>query len=137
VVVEAPERLEVVLPPAAEAEAAADDDRPIAPRQVELVHGLRVQVRGQTLRLGPLPAEGQHVGGDVAAVDVEAGLQKRHEQPAGSARDVERRLPCLDEALEVRDLWAGSVELRPPLRDEPVVPRLRLAHPCAHGYAPR
>ena len=134
---EAAERLDVVLALPAQAEAAADDDRPVAARQVELVHGLRVQVRGQTLRLGTLAAEGQHVGGDVAAVDVEAGLQKRYEQASGAAGDVERGLPRLDEAPEVRDLRAGSVELRPPLRDEPVVPRLRLAHPCAHGYAPR
>ena len=45
VLVEASERLDVVLTRPADAEAAADDDRPVPPRQVELVQRLRVQAR--------------------------------------------------------------------------------------------
>ena len=65
--------------------------------------------------------------------DIEARAEERHEQPAGAAGDVERGLARLDVALEVRDLRAFGVELGPPLRDEAVVPGLRLTHPCAHG----
>ena len=73
-----------------------------------------------------LAARRDHVGRDVAAVDVQARLAVRDEQPAGAARHVERRLARpLDEAPEVLDLLAALVELGPPPGDEPVMPGLR------------
>ena len=39
------ERLDIVHAVAAEAEAAAHDDRPVRPRQVELVQRLPVEIR--------------------------------------------------------------------------------------------
>src|SRR5216684_8674771 len=53
-----------------------------------------------------------------------------NEQPAGAARDVQRWLAIpLDVPLEVRDLMRPEavVELRPPLRDQTVVPGLHFA----------
>ena len=70
-----PQPLDVLLPRAAEAEAAADEDRPVAARQVELVHRLRVQVRREPLARRRLAAVLEHVGRDVAAVDVEPGAE--------------------------------------------------------------
>ncbi len=73
--------------------AAADDDRPVAARQVELVHRLRVEVRRrQPLALAPLTDALEHVGRDVGAVDVEPGLEIRHQQPPRAAR--RRRAPA-------------------------------------------
>src|SRR3954466_7227555 len=110
---------------ATESEAAADDDRPVSARQVELVQGLCVEIRREPFRLGARAAMLEHVGRDVAAVDVEPCAQPRDEQPAGPARGIQRRLAfVLDEALEVRDLGAGPVELGPPLREHTVMPGL-------------
>ena len=125
-VVDATQRLGVVLALTAEAEASADEDRAIAARQVELVQRLRVEVRSEALLLGALAAQRQHVGRDVAAVDVEAGPEIRQEEAPGPAGGVERGLTFLDEPPEVVDLGARVVELGPPLRNEPVVPRLRV-----------
>jgi hypothetical protein len=113
----------VVFAVAAQTEATADIHRAVPARQVELVHGLRVQPRGEAPARGGLATVREHVRRDVAAVDVEAGAQVRKQQPAGAARDVERRLAVLlDKPLEVRDLLAADVELRPPLRHNTVVP---------------
>ena len=123
---EAPERCEVLLARAAETEPAADDDSPIQPRQLQLVHRLRVEPRRQPFPFRPLAAESEHVRRDVATVHVQAGAKPRHEQAPGPARHVERRLPTvLDEALEVGDLGAVRVEHRPPARNDAVVPGLR------------
>jgi hypothetical protein len=78
-VVDSTERLDVVLAVSAEAEPSADEDRAIAPGQLELVECLGVEVRRQALLLGGLAAEGQHVGRDVAAVDVQARTKIRQE----------------------------------------------------------
>jgi hypothetical protein len=87
------------------------------------VDRLLVEVRTKTLALRRLAAEREHVGGDVAAVDVEPGAKKRHEEATGAAGDVERRLAAfLDDAPEVRDLRPADVELGPPARDNAVVP---------------
>src|SRR5207244_5661274 len=100
---------------AAEPETPAYDDRPVTPRQAQLVHRLRVETGRQSLLLGPLAAERKHVGRHVATVDVQAGAQPRHQQPSGPAGDIERRLAAiLDEALEIRDLGPVPVEHRPP-----------------------
>jgi hypothetical protein len=124
VVAKPPKRLEILLAGCSEAEAATHEDRAVAARHVELVHRLRVQVRGQALALGRLPTEREHVGRDVGAVDVQAGPEVRKEQASRPARDVERRLACLDERAEVVDLRAGEVELGPPACDDAVVPCL-------------
>src|SRR5439155_21894333 len=56
-VVEAPERCEVLPARTAETEPAADDDSPILPRQLQLVHRLRVEPRRQPFPFRPLAAE--------------------------------------------------------------------------------
>ncbi len=120
------ERLEILLTGAAKAEAAADEERPVTPGQLELVHRLGVQRRSETFPLGGSTAEREHVGRDVATVDVEARAEEGEQQPARSARDVERRLSVrLDLPPEVVELGASLIELGPPARDDAVVPRLR------------
>jgi hypothetical protein len=122
---------------APEAERPADEDGPVVTREVELVHWLQVQVRREVRALGLLSAGGDHVGRHVATVDVESRAQVREQEPSRSARNVERRLSTVfDEALEVPDLVRPEVvvEQRPILRDEPVVPRLRL---FGHGASLR
>ena len=54
----------------AQAERAANDDRLIPAWQIEFVHCLRVQVRGESLHLGLRSAPAEHVRRDVTAVDV-------------------------------------------------------------------
>ena len=123
---DAPQALGVVLAVAAEPESAADEDRPVRPRDVELVQGLCVEARRiEAFSRGPLAREREHVGRDVAAVDVELGTQVGHEQAARAAGCVKCRLTGFDEAAEVVDLRTVEVELRPPTRDETVVPGLR------------
>ena len=79
---------------AAESERAADDDRPVPPRKLELVHRLRVEVRRvEALAHSALACEREHVGRDVAAVDVDAGVQVGHEQPPRPTCGVESRRP--------------------------------------------
>lgn len=84
--------------------------------------------RGQPFAHRAFAAEREHVRRDVAAVDVEAGVQIRDQQPTRPAGDVECGLPGLDERAEEVDLGAVEVELGPPARDEAVVPGARLAH---------
>ena len=129
---QAAQRLGVLRACAPEAEDAADDDRPVAPRRIEPVQGLDEQRRLEALAARTLPAERDHVGGGVAAVDVDPGLEPGDQEPAGSAAGVEHRLRVLDVPPEVLDLRAVGVEVRPPLGDEPVVPCLRRLHalPC-------
>ena len=96
---EAAQRLLVVLARTAQREPAADEDGPVAARQRQLVHGLDKETGLQPFRLQPLAGKPDHVGRDVGAVHVEAGAAVGNEQPAGAARDVERRLTePLDEA---------------------------------------
>jgi hypothetical protein len=78
---------------------------------VELVRRLLMQIWGEALPLGELPAPSQHVRGEVGAVDVEPGLEERDQHAAGPARHVERRLPGLDEGAEELDLRPALVEL--------------------------
>jgi hypothetical protein len=87
----------------------------------------------------PLAAERDHVRRDVAPVDVEPGTKIGDQQPAGPAADIERRLTALlDVPLEVGDLVRPEVvvELRPPLRDQAVVPRLRSAFQSSTSWQP-
>ena len=126
VVVQPAQRLLVLLTGRAETQAAADVDRPVPPRKVEVVHGLAGQRRRGADRRGRLAAEGNHVGRDVDPVDVQPVRDVRHEQAAGATGDVERRLALLDELAEVLDLRAGVAEQRPPPGHHPVVPALRL-----------
>jgi hypothetical protein len=126
VLVEALERLEILRAVAAEREAAADHDRPVGARWIELVHRLDEECRRQPLALSTLAAEGDHVLRDVAAVHVQPGAQVRKQQPARPAGDVEGGLAVtLDEAPEVVDLSPALVELGPPFGNEAVVPGLR------------
>ena len=78
------------------------------PRQIELVHRLLVQPRSQSLPCGSFPAIGEHVGRDVAAVDVQTGAQQRKQQTPRAAGEIEGRLTIVldDAAVEgelVRD----------------------------------
>src|SRR5204863_300078 len=73
-----------------------------------------------------------HFGGHSLGerVELDARTKVRDQQPACPASDVERRLTALlDVPLEVGDLVRPElvVELRPPLRDQAVVPGLRSA----------
>ena len=91
------------------------------------MHRLYDERRGQPLAGGFGATVLHHVRRDVAPVDVEAGAEVRDQHAPGATGDVERRLTgTLDVALEVRDLVRAEVvvELRPPGRDEPVMPRL-------------
>ena len=93
------------------------------------MHRLHVQLRREALALGLLAAERDHVGRDVAAVDVQAGSEVGNEQAPGPAGDVQRGLPVVSmNLLEVRDLLRAEVvvELGPLPSDEPVVPGRRL-----------
>src|SRR3954465_1096095 len=144
--VEAAKRLEILLACAPEPERTADEDRPVPPRRLELVHRLHEERRRQSLARRFLAAERDHVRRDVAAVDVEAGTKVRDQQPACPASDVERRLTAsLDVPPEVGNLVRPElvVELRPPPRDQAVVPGLRSAvqplpprSRCSRGAAP-
>jgi hypothetical protein len=67
------------------------------------VHGLAVQIRRRPDRVGGLGAQREHVSGHVASVHIQAGGDIGHEQAAGSAGDIERRLPGLDELPELVD----------------------------------
>ena len=111
---------------AAECEPAANDDGPVVARQLQLVHRLHEEARLEPFARSPLGTEADHVGGDVATVHVHARAQRRDEETPGAAGHVERRLPeAVDHALEVGDLGAVGVELRPPAGHEPIVPGLR------------
>jgi hypothetical protein len=59
--VEPPERLLVLFPRAAEAEDAADDDRPVAARRLELVQRLLEQQRLEAFRPRALATAREHV----------------------------------------------------------------------------
>ena len=78
---------------------------------------------GEALAVGASAAAGEHVGGEVDAVDIDAVAEEGKQQPAGAAPGVERGLAMRgDEPSEVADLGAGGVELIPPASDEAVVP---------------
>jgi hypothetical protein len=67
------------------------------------VHRLHEQGGRKTRQLGFLATQRDHVGRDVAAVNVETGLQIWDQKPAGAAGNVECRLARLDEFLKVGD----------------------------------
>jgi hypothetical protein len=81
-----------VVPPAADAKRATHVDGPVRPPKVELVHRLHRESRGETSfdRLGP--RQGNHVGRDVRAVDVETVGEQGNEYPTITAPNVEGRL---------------------------------------------
>src|SRR5581483_4637845 len=112
------QRLLVLLARRADAEDAADDDRPVAARRVEVMERAHPQGRLRSA----LTAALDHVSGDVAAVGVDARPQPRNEQPARAAPRVEHGLPLFGEPLEVLDLRPVDDEVRPPLADQAVVP---------------
>jgi hypothetical protein len=142
-VVKAPERLDVLLPRAPEPECTAHEDRPVAPGRIELVHRRDEQPGREPLAARLLAAERDHVRRQVTAADVETRPQAGQEQPSRAARHVERGLAvAFHPAEEVRDLMGPEVvvELRPPLRDQPVVPGVRggslpAVHSSVEGYA--
>ena len=90
------------------------------------MHRLLVQSRRQPIPRGALAAEGEHVGRDVAAVDVQPGLQAREAAGGPCRSQVEGGLAV---ALDERPVEASSsrvvVELRPPASHQAVVPGLR------------
>ena len=74
-----------------------------------------------------LAAVREHVGRDIAAVDVQAGLQQREQEAARATAKVEGGLAvALDEPLVEGQLSrVRFVELGPPARDQAVMPGLR------------
>jgi hypothetical protein len=119
-VMEASQRLEILFSGAPEPERAANEDRLVAARSVELVHCLNGDVRRESFADHSSFAEVDHVRGHVATVDIEACAKKREQQPASAAADIKCRLPVIfDVALEVANLVYPEVvvELRPPLGD--------------------
>jgi hypothetical protein len=101
------------------------------------VQRLRVELRRfEALSRCALTAEGQHVGRDVASVDIEPRLEPGHEQPPRTASDVESGLSGFDEPAEIVGLGAAEIELCPPSRNEPVVPGLRLFVCNSSGHQP-
>jgi hypothetical protein len=136
VLVAAPQRLAVPPPAAAEAEGPAEQDGAVPPGQVELVHRLPVEARDEALRRRPLPAGGEHVQGEVAAVDVDAGPQVRQQQAPGAARQVEDRLAgAVDSPPEAGQLRPAGAELGPPPGHQAVVPGLGLLGVARHPRA--
>ena len=94
------------------------------------MHRLRVERRCETFARRRLATQREHVLGDVAAVDIEAGSEIREQQAPGAAGDVQSRLPRFDVPLEVLDLLAALVELGPPAGNDAVMPggSARLLH---------
>ena len=136
--VEPAQRFLVLSPGAADAEHPAGDHRAVAARGCERVQRLHEQRRLEPLTPSVLAAEGDHVGRDVAPVDVEPGTEPGQQQPARAASGVERRLPDLDEPPVVVDLRTAVVQRGPVLGDEAVVPRLgRAAHSPSSSFVSR
>ena len=84
------QRLLILGACAPEAEYTADDDRPVTARWGELVERLEEERRLEAFAAGALPAEGEHVGRHVTAVDVEACAKQGNSslpvpQPTSSA----------------------------------------------------
>ena len=127
--VEAPERLLVLGPAAAEAEDAARHD------------GAVTGAAGRA-RAGAGGAAAERVRAPSPAPDSapacrrtrrchrrrSTGVQPRYEQPPRATPGVECGLPACDELPEVVDLGAVGVELGPPVGDQAVVPGLRFFH---------
>lgn len=82
---QAPDRLLVLCAGRAEAENAAHDDRSVTTWRLELVKGRHPQRCARR----PQVAVGEHVGGDIAAVDVDALVPPGHEQSTRAAAGVE------------------------------------------------
>ena len=89
------------------------------------VHGLLEQARHIARLRRPGAAHGQHIGRDVAAVDVHTRAQVRQQQATGAAADIEHRLTePSDKVLEIRELRTVEVEFGPPLCYQAVMPGL-------------
>ena len=111
-------------------------DRPVAPGRSSscIACWYRFAVRVPAVRL-LLPAKGEHVGRDIAAVDVQTGAQQGKQQAARAAGQIEGRLSVvLDErSVEGKLVRIGLVELRPPAGHEPVVPGSAVASVMRHS----
>ncbi len=120
----APQRLSVVVTPATHV------DRPICPREVELVHRLHGEPGREAVLRRLRLSRGDHIGRDVGTIDVEAVGEQRHQDPPRPAPKVERRLPepadCCSEVGPL--LGLGHIELGPPARDQAVMPGLGLGN---------
>jgi hypothetical protein len=125
---ESAERFLILCAAAAQAEDATGHDRRVRARRSELVKRLHEERRVEPLAPGFRPAERDHVGGHIVAVDIETVTKPRKQQPAGTASGVERRLPSRDEASEILDFLGLGRKLGPPLGNQAVVPCLRVAH---------
>jgi len=117
-------------PAAADAKRTTHVDGPIRSRELELMHRLDGESRGETSFLRQRLSLSDHVRRDVGTVDIEAVTEQRHQDPPGSASNVECRLPepadCRPEVGEL--LGLGHVELRPPTSHQPVMPGPGLRH---------
>ena len=131
--VEATQRRCPLLAASAEPEGPAREDRAVDPGQGQRVQGLVIQPRLQAFGCGPVSTEREHVGREIAAIDIEAGRAERQQDAPSAAPGIERGVPVfLHERSVVRDLGPVVVDLGPPTRHEPVVPgRRRLVHPPA------
>src|SRR5215510_4034125 len=116
-----------MLAVAPQTKGTTDKDRLIGTRQIEFVHRLRIQPGRESLWHGFFLAPGKHVGRDVTTVHVQTRSQIGQEQTPRATSDIEGGLAiALDAVLEVGDLWSHSIELRPPLSHQTIMPDLWL-----------
>src|ERR1700674_2810568 len=93
------------------------------------MHRLDYEARRETGLQSASVSLREHVGRDVAAIDVEAIGEKRNEDPPRTATRIEHGLPePSDRRAEVGQLFRLRFgdELAPPPRDQAVMPRPRL-----------
>ncbi len=137
--VEPEERLDVLLASAPEPERAADEDGPVATREIERVHRLDVQVRREPSR-SAFSRQSAIMSADTSQPSTSSPARKygTRSRPVPQATSRAGCAVVFDELLEVRDLVRPEVvvELRPVPRDEPVVPGLRLlvGHASREAY---
>jgi hypothetical protein len=71
---------------------------------------------------------GQHIGGEITAIHIQARLKQRNQEATRPASEIECWLPkTRDTALIERKFFGRSrAELGPPLRDKAIMPGLWL-----------
>ena len=102
------------------------------PGQIERLHGALIEGRVQVQRLRLLPAEVEHVGRVVDAVDVDPGLQIVQQQAARAAPHVEHRLADLMDEFSIegaiRPLGGVAAQQVPVLRHHASIFDVRISH---------
>ena len=111
-----------------DAKRATDEDGPVRPHEVKLVHRLHRESRCETAFGGLGRCQSDHVRRYVRTVDVEPSGEKGNEYPTITAPNIERRLSKFPDRGSVvgQLIGLGAVELHPPAGDQTVVPSPRL-----------